>query len=411
MRLALNFQRVDPSKGGAETYVVDLCHRLVRLGHEVDLYAESWGQGVLPAEVRCIPVEARGRTKLTRLLAFARNSEAALMAAHHDCTVGFINTWYHDVIIPQGGVQAGSLFANARRHPAGLRRTAYLLGKQLNPKFRVHQSIERKQYGHDRPMRVVAVSHLVKSHLQRFHQVPTHRVHVIPNAIDADRLAVAHPGATRCRFRNAFDLGPDDLVGLFVGHNFWLKGLAPLLYTLTDRKRRNPSSRPIKLLVCGGGPLPPFEKLVSKLGISENVRLLGFYSDIRDCFHASDFFVSPTYYDPCSLVVFEALACGLPVITTSCNGAGEVMTDGREGFVVTSPEASEELITALDRMTADEDRLKMASHARNLGREQSFDRHVSRLVEVFEEAAAAKRRAGTTPHHPKASHQGRRILK
>ena len=63
MRLALNFQRVDPSRGGAETYVADLCGQLVRLGHQVDLYAESWREGVLPAEVRCIAVEAPGRTR------------------------------------------------------------------------------------------------------------------------------------------------------------------------------------------------------------------------------------------------------------------------------------------------------------------------------------------------------------
>ena len=52
------------------------------------------------------------------------------------------------------------------------------------------------------------------------------------------------------------------------------------------------------------------------LGLQDVVHLLGFQADIRPCFHASDFFALPTYYDPCSLVVFEALACGLPVITT-----------------------------------------------------------------------------------------------
>ena len=83
-------------------------------------------------------------------------------------------------------------------------------------------------------------------------------------------------------------------------------------------------------------------------GSADSVHLLGFYPDIRACFTSSDFFVSPTYYDPCSLVVFEALACGLPVITTACNGAGELMTDGREGYVVTAPDALGELIAALD---------------------------------------------------------------
>ena len=64
MHLALNFQRVDPTRGGAETYVVDLCHRLVQAGHRVDLFAESWREGVLPREVRCVAVAALGRNRL-----------------------------------------------------------------------------------------------------------------------------------------------------------------------------------------------------------------------------------------------------------------------------------------------------------------------------------------------------------
>ena len=47
--------------------------------------------------------------------------------------------------------------------------------------------------------------------------------------------------------------------------------------------------------------------------------------------------MQPTYYDPCSLVVLEALACGLPVITTAQNGASELLTDGVDGYVLTAP--------------------------------------------------------------------------
>ncbi len=136
--------------------------------------------------------------------------------------------------------------------------------------------------------------------------------------------------------------------------------------------------------------------MANRLGLSERVRLLGFYPDVRACYWASDFFVSPTYYDPCSLVVFEALACGLPVITTACNGAGELIADGREGYVITAPDALGELTSALDHMADDTERASMSAHALRLGREQSMDRHVARLVKVFEEAAASKTRRG--PH-------------
>jgi len=63
MRLALNFPRIDPTRGGAETYIVDLCRSLVRAGHQVDLYAESWKEGSLPPEVCCIAVTAPGHSR------------------------------------------------------------------------------------------------------------------------------------------------------------------------------------------------------------------------------------------------------------------------------------------------------------------------------------------------------------
>src|SRR5262249_27064947 len=163
------------------------------------------------------------RSRLGRLWSFARNSDLALRQAAYDCTVGLINTWHHDVIIPQGGLQRGSLAASARRFPDGWPRACYRLGKQANPKFWGHETIERRQYASHRQAKVIAVSNLVKEQLLRYHHVPRTRIHVIPNAIDPKRLAAAHPGAVRCAFRNKVGLEPGDLVGLFVAHNYRLK--------------------------------------------------------------------------------------------------------------------------------------------------------------------------------------------
>jgi UDP-glucose:(heptosyl)LPS alpha-1,3-glucosyltransferase len=396
MRLALNFQRVDPTRGGAETYVADLCRALIDAGHRVDLYAESWRDGVLPEGVKCVAVAAPGRTRLERLWSFARNSEEALRQVSYDCTVGLINTWHHDVIIPQGGVHRGSLDANSRRFPDGWQRALYRLGKRANPKFWVHEAIERRQYDPQRQAKVVAVSNLVKEQLLRYHHVPRTRIHLVPNAVDPGRLKVDHPGAVRCAFRNKIGLEPRDLVGLFVGHNYRLKGLAPLLHALAERKLQAPQSRPIHLVVCGGGNARYARRLIDGLGLGATVHLIGFHPDIRAAFWSSDFFVLPTYYDPCSLVVFEALACGLPVITTACNGASELMTDGREGYIITAPGVLGELTQALDHMADDAIRAPMAANASRLGRAHSFADHAAKLIKVFEEVAASKSRRG--PH-------------
>ena len=398
MRLALNYFRVDPTQGGAETYVRDLCHRLIRGGHAVDLYAHSWREGALPPEVRRVRVGAGGLTRLGRLWSFAANSEAALRAARpgYDCTVGFINTWHHDVLIPQGGARGASLEHNARRFPAGWRRSLYLAAKRANPKAWTYEAIERRQYDPSRAARVVAVSRMVRDHLERLHGVPRSRTRVIPNAIDAGRLAVPDPAAARLGFRREHGLADDDLVALFVGHNFRLKGLGPLLEALALRRSRDPGCRPVRLVACGGGSLGPFRKQARRIGIEADVRLLGFVPEVRDAFWASDCFVLPTYYDPCSLVVFEALACGLPVVTTACNGAGELIGPGREGFVIPSPDAIGALADSLDRLASDDDRRAMSIRAAALGRAQSFDVHFDRLLGLFEEVAAEKR--GRSPH-------------
>jgi UDP-glucose:(heptosyl)LPS alpha-1,3-glucosyltransferase len=409
MHLALNFQRVDPARGGAETYVADLCRNLVQAGHRVDLYAESWADGALPPQVNAIPISAPGNNRLERILSFARHSENAIRQASHDCSIGFVNTWFHDVIIPQGGVQGGSLAANSQRFPS-LVRPLYLAAKKVNPKYWVHRLIEGKQYERGRQQRVIAVSDLVKRHLEQFHHVPLHRIYVVPNAIDPRRLQVSQPGAVRCAFRNRMGLEPGHLVGLFAGHNFALKGLKPLLEALAERRRQYPSRRPIHLLVCGGGA-GVYDRLARRLGIGESVHFMGYYPTVEDCYWSSDFFVQPTYYDPCSLVVMEALACGLPVITTAQNGASELLSNGREGFVLSEPGARGELIAALNHMTHDAARRAMSAQASALGRYQTFDVHVARLIAIFEEVAAAKSRRA--PHsrvqkaHQTAPHFGR----
>jgi UDP-glucose:(heptosyl)LPS alpha-1,3-glucosyltransferase len=399
MHLALNFQRVDPARGGAETYVADLCRHLVGTGHRVDLYAESWAEGCLPAEVNVVPVKATGRSKLERIASFARNSEEALRQAHHDCSVGFINTYAHDVIIPQGGVQQGSLTANAQRFSSPLMRQTYVLAKNANPKNWLHRSIENRQYDPSRYPRVVAVSNMVKRHLEEYHHIPRQQIHVVPNAIDPKRLAVSQPGAVRCAFRNKLGLEPADLTGLFVGHNFALKGLKPLIEALGARQSRNRSARRVHLLVCGSGEPGPFRRLASRLGLKDSVHFLGFYPDVESCYWSSDFFVQPTYYDPCSLVVLEALACGLPVITTAQNGASELLTDGVDGYVLTTPDAQEELINALDHLSNDRHRRSMSAQALRLGQLQTFDVHVARLIAIFEDVAASKSRG--LPHSKK----------
>ena len=246
MRIALNFRTINPSKGGAETYVVDLARRLVEAGHAVTVFAESCQDGALPPGVAFHPVAAPGFFRWQQTWNFARNSEHALRAAEvthdFDASLGLINTWHHDVLIPQGGVHGASLDYNARRFPNALRRGLYRLGKRINPKAWVYSAIEGRQYDPRRgAKRVVAVSRMVQGHLEQYHGVARERIRVIPNAIDAGRLSLDDPAGARAGLRAELGLADDATVALFVGHNYELKGLRPLLKGTAAPARPRPS--------------------------------------------------------------------------------------------------------------------------------------------------------------------------
>jgi UDP-glucose:(heptosyl)LPS alpha-1,3-glucosyltransferase len=139
---------------------------------------------------------------------------------------------------------------------------------------------------------------------------------------------------------------------LFVARNYALKGLEPLLEAFAPVAR---DFSKCFLLVCGSGRDRRFRRQVLRLGLADRVLFLGFVDNIQECFAGSDAFVFPTFYDPCSLVVLEAMQAGLPVITTRQNGAGELLTEGIDGFVVESPWSKDQLTDRMARLVGDAD--------------------------------------------------------
>src|SRR5262249_28039425 len=136
------------------------------------------------------------------------------------------------------------------------------------------------------------------------------------------------------------------------------------------------------------------QRLAQRLGVADRVVFAGYRADTRDCYFAADFLVHPTFYDPCSLVVLEALACGLPVITTRFNGASELLTspaDGAaEGFVIGDPHDQARLAEAMTKLLQPGRRRAMAEAARRKAATWTFDRHYREMLSIFTEAAARK---------------------
>jgi UDP-glucose:(heptosyl)LPS alpha-1,3-glucosyltransferase len=392
MKIAFCYESVLPQRGGCETYIADLARRLVADRHEVHLYACRWDADALPAAVHFHPLPAPRGPRFLRPWLFGAACAKALRAARHQVSIGFNKTWGQDVLYPQGGLHAASAAHNLRKERTSLRKALARVAKALSPAHWSFALLERRQYlGPDQPL-VVVNSCMVRDHFRLHYGFDPDDVRVVPSAIDPGRFVEQDRPRRRLEWRQRWGLGPADTVGLFVAMNYRLKGLEPLLHAVR-RLPEHPGGRDFRLLVVGDPRMRRWERLARRLGVADRVRFIGYFRETRNCYFASDFLVHPTFYDPCSLVVLEALACGLPVITSRYNGASELLSPPREGYVVRDPHDAAYLAWCMAQLLDHGRRSACAHAARQAAAQWTFDHHYRVLLQVFAEAAARKRAA------------------
>ncbi|HEY1189395.1 MAG TPA: glycosyltransferase family 4 protein [Gemmata sp.] len=389
MDIALCYESVLPARGGAETYLGDLARRLARDGHAVHLYAARWDAAALPPSTHFHRIEVPNGPRFLRPWRFGAACEAELKRNRHDVSIGFDKTWGQDILYPQGGLHAASAAHNLLKFPGPISRNLAALGKWLDPAAWSFSRLERKQYlGPNRPL-VIVNSFMVLKHFEQFYGIPPDSVHVIRSAIDPGRFSADDRLKRRHEERGRWTVFPDETVGLFVAMNYRLKGLAPLLNALA----LVPRDKPFKLVVVGHPKFGRYKRQAERLGVADRVVFLGHRDDPRDCYFGADFLVHPTFYDPCSLVALEALACGLPVVTTRYNGAGELLTPPSDGAVISDPHDAPALAAAMHRFTDHGYRAESSGAARQAGTRWTFEHHYQALLDVFNEVRATKRAA------------------
>jgi UDP-glucose:(heptosyl)LPS alpha-1,3-glucosyltransferase len=192
------------------------------------------------------------------------------------------------------------------------------LATSLNPYHRQLLAAERRMFASPRLRAVICNSQMVREEIQRWFGVAPDRLHVIYNGVDLDhfhpRLAEAHRAPTR----RELGVGDDERLVLFVGNGFHRKGLPQLLRSLALAPGQ------LHLAVVGEDRMrASLARFAGSLGIGRRVHWVGGQSDVRRWYVAADVLALPTLYDPFPNVVLEALACGLPVVTSGTCGASE----------------------------------------------------------------------------------------
>jgi UDP-glucose:(heptosyl)LPS alpha-1,3-glucosyltransferase len=376
MKIALGIREFLPEKGGAERYCYDLMNFLAWKGLEVHIYSSAFPARVSGLRFQKVPVMPY--PKSLQVLSFALNCRRLMREERFDCIMGVGDTLDADLLQPHGGVHWRWFWRGLDGYQKPIPWIFKFIGRSLSPKQWAKGFIEDAPYA--KAKKVIAISEMVHRDISDYYGIPADRMHVIYNGVDIERF---HPRNRKYRkgIRSHYGLSSKDLLLLFVSHNFRLKGLRYLIQALSLVRAKNSN---VKLLVVGRDKAEPYRRLAKRLACADDVLFVGGVHDLERYYVSADILVHPTFYDPCSLVVLEALASRLPVITTIRNGAGGIIEDGVEGFVVDDPKdvnAIAEKILFLSQPHT----LKVASReARRLAKWYSLQRCYNEILKVFQ---------------------------
>ncbi len=299
-------RRGHSSTGGAEAYLIRLGHALKGLGHEPVLVTS--GEWPESRWINRSIVRLAGKTP--------REFSAAFRSARTGCDIhlSLERVPGCEVFRAGDGVHAAWLERRAAFEPIWKRATRW-----LNPKHKQLLELEQQVFDPQNTRAIIANSHLVRDEILAHSGFPADRISVVYNG-----LSNPITPADRTASRTLLGLEADELCLLFVGSGWERKGLRTAIRAVEMMDRTT-------LVVAGRGPADAYR--------SDRVRFMGPTNELAMLFGAADVFVLPTYYDPFSNACLEALAAGLPVVTTPANGFAEILAPGVHGGIVPAGDA------------------------------------------------------------------------
>lgn len=384
MRVAFVTQAFGPAGGGQERSTHALAQALSQRGHEIHVITRKIRGTVtdLPIVLHHLPIDSRNPT------AFANEAERVLARLSCDIVHDMGDGWGGDLLQYHGGPYPLLAEHKLALLPPLLRRAKKLLLKLL-PSYRLRYRFAAEQVRRH-PGLFVALSRRQCAFLRWLYDLPESRIRVVYNGVDVARFSPSVRGRHREPIREALGIDSETTLFLLAAYNLRLKGVSVLLRAGEILARKGMK---FHIAVLGGKarPAPPNAK--SSRMRKSWVTFIGPVEDPRPYYAAADVYVHPTLYDSCSLSVLEAIASGLPVITTVQNGASELLHNGRDGFVLDNPCDAEALAYHMECLTEPSLRDEMGQAARETALQHRFEDNVAQILNLYTECLATRRQA------------------
>jgi UDP-glucose:(heptosyl)LPS alpha-1,3-glucosyltransferase len=305
--------------GGAEAYLKRLAHGIIKLGHKVQLVTtnewpeEQWPYGTIK------------RLGSSTAIGFADKLEQIRPQLHCDVLFSLERVWRCDVYRAGDGVHRAWL-ARRRKFEVPLKQFVRAASRKHRDLLQLEKSLfEKRKAG-----RVIVASQMVRNEIVDLYSYPAETIDLVRNGVPLDQFR--SDAKLRETSRAALKLEQDQIALLFAGSGWERKGLLFAIEAMALCKNRK-----IRLLVAGRGDARPYKTTRLRFWREDPVQFVGEVADLLPVYAAADIFILPTIYDPFSNACLEALASGLPVITTRSNGFSEIIEDGVHGSIVDNP--------------------------------------------------------------------------
>lgn len=248
---------------------------------------------------------------------------------------------------------------------------------------RLVSPLEKRLYKNAKSNLVIAISEKTNRELARYYGRATQTT-VIHHGVDINQFSPSNRGLYRNEVLNRLGLSHDDFVFLFVGD--LRKGARDAINAMGKLKGG-------KLVLVSRTQPSSYEQYAEELGVSDRVICCPPTDSIERYYGAADAFVFPTPYDAFGMVISEAMAAGLPVITSREAGAAELITHKQNGLLIDSPTDSDEIAEQMKRLIADPELCKtLGRAARDKMQSFTWDKVAEQTMEVYKQVVAGRSR-------------------
>ena len=368
--------------GGAERFASELTERLAgNPAYDIHVFANKWQNGSNLITFHRIPIIRFPKFLTTISFAFFANQKIGSM------DFDLIHTHeriFHAHLFTMHGIPHEIWVKEVREKPMSL--------FDYGTRWVERGLVKDMQHG-----KFLAVSGLTREKFLQAYPVDPERLRVIHPGVDGARFNTLDANKYRRDIRTRFGVDDRDIVVLFVGMNFEIKGLDTLMAAVALAKSKCPSAR-LKLAVVGKGNEKKYTRLAKELGILDDVFFAGVWEkNIEKLYLAGDIFSMFSKFDTFGMTVLEALSASLPVLISDNVGAKDLVQEGINGFVINKDDI-ETISSKLILMLSQERRKTMAKKAYETGAANSWDRVAEKMSDIYEMHLSARTDAESRAH-------------